>query len=81
MWTMMAMMLAAVSKWITDGPAEDIAATKPGQSTSLSAVARPVTASHPLQASAMAVIMDCTMHTASGQETFIVSEANRVRLI
>ena len=79
MWTMMAMMLAAVSTWITDGPAEAIAATKQGQSTFLSAVARPVTASHPLQASAMAVIMDCIMHTASGQEMFIVLAANRVR--
>ena len=76
---MMAMMLATVSKWITDGHAEVIAATKQGQSTSLSAVARPVTASHPLQASAMEVIMDCIMHMASGQEMFIVLEANRVR--
>ena len=79
MWTMMAMMLAAVSTWITDGPAEAIAATKQGQSTFLLAVARPVTASHPPQASAMEVIMDCIMHTASGQEMFIVLAANRVR--
>ena len=76
--TMMATTLAVEAGWITDGLARDTANTKLGQNTFPSLRATNATASHPQQASAMAVIMDCIMPMANGREMSTVLEVNKV---